>query len=121
MLAQVYPAPAVTAQVTRAVWQRTGGNPYTLAELLATAGGAAPDTLVAAPAGAAVDVDLTAREVQVLTCLAAGMSNKQVARSLDISVRTVAVHVSNLLRKTGSASRTEAALWAVQRQLAAGS
>ncbi|MEU6204251.1 LuxR C-terminal-related transcriptional regulator [Micromonospora musae] len=36
---------------------------------------------------------------------------------LDISVRTVTVHVSNLLRKTGAASRTEVALWAVQRRL----
>ena len=58
------------------------------------------------------------REVEVLSCLAAGMSNKQVARSLGISVRTVTVHVSNLLRKTGSASRTEAALWAVEHQFA---
>ena len=49
-------------------------------------------------------------------CLAAGMSNKQVARRLDISIRTVTVHVSNLLRKTRSASRTEAALWAVRHR-----
>jgi DNA-binding CsgD family transcriptional regulator len=63
--------------------------------------------------------ELTAREIEVLTCLAAGISNKQVARCLGISVRTVTVHVSNLLRKTRSASRTEAALWAVRRQLAA--
>jgi DNA-binding NarL/FixJ family response regulator/uncharacterized membrane protein (UPF0136 family) len=62
--------------------------------------------------------DLTAREIEVLGCLAAGMSNQQVARSLGISIRTVAVHVSNLLRKTGAASRTEAALWAVRHQLA---
>jgi DNA-binding NarL/FixJ family response regulator len=47
------------------------------------------------------------------------MSNKQMARSLGISIRTVTVHVSNLLRKTRSASRTEAALWAVQRSPAA--
>jgi DNA-binding NarL/FixJ family response regulator len=64
--------------------------------------------------------DLTAREIEVLGCLAAGMSNQQVARSLGISIRTVAVHVSNLLRKTGAASRTEAALWAVRHQLARG-
>jgi len=64
------------------------------------------------PAGA----ELTGREADVLACLAAGMSNKQVARSLGISVRTVTVHVSNLLRKTGSASRTEAALWAVRHR-----
>ncbi len=53
----------------------------------------------------------------MLSCLAEGMSNKQVARSLGISIRTVTVHVSNLLRKTRSASRTEAALWAVHRRL----
>ncbi|MFF5073803.1 response regulator transcription factor [Micromonospora olivasterospora] len=47
------------------------------------------------------------------------MSNKQAARALGISVRTVTVHVSNLLRKTGSASRTEAALWAVRHRLPA--
>jgi DNA-binding CsgD family transcriptional regulator len=70
-------------------------------------------------ASLAVGADLTAREVQVLTCLAAGMSNKQVARSLGISVRTVGVHVSSLLRKTRSASRTEAAMWAVRHRLAA--
>ena len=58
--------------------------------------------------------ELTAREREVLACLASGMSNRQVARSLGISVRTVGVHVSNLLRKTGTGSRTEAALWAVQ-------
>jgi DNA-binding NarL/FixJ family response regulator len=42
------------------------------------------------------------------------MSNKQIARALGISVRTVTVHVSNLLRKTGAASRTEAALMAIR-------
>jgi DNA-binding CsgD family transcriptional regulator len=64
--------------------------------------------------------DLTAREIEVLGCLAAGMSNQQVASSLGISIRTVTVHVSNLLRKTGAASRTEAALWAVRHRLVRG-
>ncbi|MER7001899.1 LuxR C-terminal-related transcriptional regulator [Dactylosporangium sp. NPDC000555] len=64
--------------------------------------------------------DLTARELEVLGCLAAGMTNQQVASSLGISIRTVTVHVSNLLRKTGAASRTEAALWAVRHRLAPG-
>ena len=58
--------------------------------------------------------ELTAREREVLGCMATGMTNQQVARSLGISIRTVAVHVSRVLRKTGSASRTEAALWAVR-------
>lgn len=125
ILAQVYPeSPAVPA-VAAAVRERTGGNPYWVTELLAAAGSAGPEALVREPlpehvhllAAAAPTSELTAREIDVLSCLAAGMSNKQVARSLGISIRTVTVHVSNLLRKTGSASRTEAALWAVQNQL----
>ncbi len=75
--------------------------------------------LSADPSGAEPTAELTAREQEVLACLAAGMSNQQIASSLGISVRTVTVHVSNLLRKTGSASRTEAALWAVRHGLAA--
>ncbi|MEH1123889.1 LuxR C-terminal-related transcriptional regulator [Micromonospora sp. CPCC 206061] len=116
VLSEVYPS--TSPAVAQAVHERTGGNPYWLTELLVAAGD--EKSLVDEPlpehlrlAGAGPAPDLTAREVEVLTCLAAGMSNKQVARSLGISIRTVTVHVSNLLRKTRSASRTEAALWAV--------
>jgi DNA-binding NarL/FixJ family response regulator len=45
----------------------------------------------------------------VLTCLAAGLSNKEIAAELFISGKTVSVHVSNILAKLGAASRTEAA------------
>jgi len=103
----------VPREAVRAAHARTGGNPYRLTELLA--GGL--DALVAPAGPAAPAAELTARERDVLSCLAAGMSNKQVARSLGISIRTVAVHVSNLLRKTGSSSRTEAALRAVRGDL----
>jgi DNA-binding CsgD family transcriptional regulator len=122
MLAQAYPASAIPDGVVHAVWERTSGNPYWLTELLATTAGLPPESLLLEPlpghlelSQAAVDAELTARETEVLSCLAAGMSNKQVARSLGISIRTVTVHVSNLLRKTGSASRTEAALRAARR------
>jgi DNA-binding NarL/FixJ family response regulator len=67
--------------------------------------------------GPADEPALTAREQDVLAHIAAGMANKQIARSLGISVRTVAVHVSNLLRKTGTASRTDAAVWAVRHDI----
>jgi DNA-binding CsgD family transcriptional regulator len=129
LLARAYPSTPVPVEVAAAVYERTGGNPYWITELMATAGGDDPAALALAPlpghllltgglhGGAAADAELTARETEVLGCLAAGMSNKQIARSLGISIRTVTVHVSNLLRKTQSASRTEAALWAVQRQL----
>ena len=56
---------------------------------------------------------LSGREKEVLVLVAEGMANKQIATALGISVRTVTVHVSNLLRKTGASSRTEAALWAL--------
>ncbi|BCJ71974.1 hypothetical protein CS0771_15180 [Catellatospora sp. IY07-71] len=112
----------VPAQLAAAVRERTGGNPYWLVELLAATAGRDAAALLREPlpghlrtAATPEPADLTAREQEVLGCLAAGMSNKQMARELDISIRTVAVHVSNLLRKTGSASRTEAALWAVRR------
>jgi DNA-binding CsgD family transcriptional regulator len=53
--------------------------------------------------------DLTAREVDVLKLLILGDSNRQIARALYISDRTVAVHVSNILGKLGVRNRTEAA------------
>jgi len=117
------------------VYATTGGNPYALTELLATArsidaltSGTAPVDAVpgaarsdagAHPAPAETDIAeaLTARELEVLRCLTAGMSNQQVASRLGISIRTVTVHVSNLLRKTRSRSRTDAALWAVRQRV----
>ena len=61
---------------------------------------------VAAPRGD--DTALTAREQQVLELVAEGLSNGQIAERLFISRKTVSVHVSAILRKTGAASRTEA-------------
>ena len=52
---------------------------------------------------------LTPREHEVLSLLVAGRSNGEVARRLGISEKTASVHVSNILRKTGTSSRVEAA------------
>lgn len=60
--------------------------------------------------------DLTEREGEILGQIAAGLSNKQIARVLGISDGTVKVHIKNLLRKLGAHSRLEAALWAVERR-----
>ena len=53
--------------------------------------------------------DLTNREMEILGRLVQGDSNRQIARALFISDRTVAVHVSRILDKLGVRSRTEAA------------
>ncbi len=60
------------------------------------------------------DVDLTKREKQVLEHIAAGMSNKLIARKLGISYSTVKVHVKNILSKLKKHSRLQAAVWAVE-------
>ncbi|MGE5831246.1 MAG: LuxR C-terminal-related transcriptional regulator, partial [Micromonosporaceae bacterium] len=122
LLAEAYPGSQLEPALVDAVRTRTEGNPYRLTELVAAAGADGPAVLADLPLPEHLHPDLdgpglTAREQEVLALLAEGMSNKQVARSLDISIRTVAVHVSNLLRKTRSASRTEAALWAVRRRV----
>ena len=54
--------------------------------------------------------DLTAREREVLDLLAEGASNRQIARSLGISLKTVQNHVSRILDKLQAADRTQAAL-----------
>ncbi|MGQ0658261.1 MAG: two-component system response regulator NarL [Chromatiales bacterium] len=59
---------------------------------------------------------LTERERQILRLIAAGMSNKHIARQLGISDGTVKVHVKNLLRKLNLRSRLEAAVWALKHQ-----
>ena len=58
---------------------------------------------------------LTKREQEILHGLAQGLSNKLIARNLDITDATVKVHVKNLLKKLGFRSRLEAAVWAVGR------
>ena len=58
---------------------------------------------------------LTDREKEILQGLAQGLSNKLIARNLDITEATVKVHVKNLLKKLGFHSRLEAAVWAVGR------
>ena len=61
---------------------------------------------------------LTDREREVLRLVGAGKANKEIATELVITERTARTHVSNILRKLGLASRTQAALWAVREGLA---
>jgi DNA-binding NarL/FixJ family response regulator len=60
------------------------------------------------PAG----VELTGREREVLLLVVEGLANKQIARRLGISEKTVKGHLTNLFQRIGVADRTQAALWA---------
>lgn len=77
--------------------------------------GAAADvarlTRQAAPGG------LTGREVEVLSLVAAGASNRDVAQALTISEKTVSRHLANIFTKIGVGSRTAAAAWAHEHRL----
>jgi DNA-binding NarL/FixJ family response regulator len=55
---------------------------------------------------------LSGREREVLVLVAQGLANKQIARQLGISERTVKAHLGNVFRHIGVADRTSAALWA---------
>ncbi len=62
---------------------------------------------------------VSARELEVLQLLVEGLSNVEIGQRLFISPRTVANHVQRILEKTGSANRTEAAVYAIRHGLAA--
>lgn len=60
---------------------------------------------------------LTTREMQVLRHIALGLSNKEIASSLQLSLDTIKEHVQNILRKLEVDDRTQAAVWAVRNKL----
>ena len=64
-----------------------------------------------------VEVPLTQRESEVLRQLACGLTNKEIANTLHISYETVKEHVQHILRKIGVSDRTQAAVWAVRKDL----
>jgi len=69
------------------------------------------------PAKADALQQLTAREREILEHLAQGLSNKAIARQLDISHDTVKLHVRHILAKLNLTSRVEAAVFAVEQKV----
>ena len=63
---------------------------------------------------------LSIREQEVLTLVAGGLSNKQIASRLDLSERTVQNHIANIFRRLGVSSRTEAVMKAITIGLLSG-
>jgi DNA-binding NarL/FixJ family response regulator len=62
-------------------------------------------------------VGLSVREVEVLRLVATGRTNKQIARELSLSERTIDRHVSNIFTKLSVPSRAAATAWAFQNGL----
>ncbi|MFG6446487.1 response regulator [Microbacterium sp. P07] len=69
------------------------------------------------PSGMSLVDALTERELEVVSALADGLSNKQIAARLGLGENTVKWHIGNMLDKTGASDRTQLALWAFQRGL----
>ena len=98
------------------------GRTLDLTQLLAALRGAAQHPLAqlsepdAAVPGEAARV-LTPRELDVLTLVAQGLSNPDIARRLVLSEHTVHRHLANILRKLGLPSRAAAAAWGVRTGL----
>jgi DNA-binding NarL/FixJ family response regulator len=63
------------------------------------------------------DIRLTKREGEVLKQLAFGLTNREIATALGISYETGKEHVQHILRKVGVSDRTQAAVWAVRKEL----
>jgi DNA-binding NarL/FixJ family response regulator len=64
--------------------------------------------------------ELTAREREVLSCVAEGLPNKRIARRLEISEKTVKAHLTSIFQQIGVSDRTQAALWATRQGLVKG-
>lgn len=90
----------------------TGESAWTRDELRRVTGALATPRLTSD-----VEVPLTQRESEVLRQLAYGLTNKEIAQALHISYETVKEHVQHILRKIGVTDRTQAAVWAVRKEL----
>ena len=64
--------------------------------------------------GSAKSTDFSEREIRVLRMLAEGLTDREIAENLHLSVPAVRYHIGNLINKTGHSTRTELAVAAVR-------
>jgi DNA-binding NarL/FixJ family response regulator len=109
------------AEITRAVQAAAGHHafldPAVQARLLAAATAGRPDPATSRTAQALPD-DLTPREAEVLTLIAAGLSNREIAAQLVVSDATVKTHVNHVFSKIGARDRAQAVHYAYTHGLA---
>ena len=107
---------ATRAEIGRAVLAAAAGQAVLDPEVqqrLLSAAVRAPGSAPAGPTAASED-DLTPREAEVLRLIAAGKSNREIARALYVSEATVKTHVNRIFAKTGSRDRGQAVRYAYQ-------
>ena len=95
--------------VTEAIKQAALGTPTCQNSLLVTT-----KTRMKRSRGIDSESPLTNRETQVLRHVSMGLKNREIGKSLGISVETVKEHVQNILRKLDVNDRTQAAVWAIR-------
>jgi DNA-binding NarL/FixJ family response regulator len=107
------------ADIARAVLAAAAGQAvldgHVQRRLVSAAGGAAGRAL---PQDAAAPDNLTAREVEVLRKIAAGMTNAEIAKDLFVSEATVKTHINHLFAKAGLRDRAQAVQYAYRNGLA---
>ncbi len=102
-------SPEELLEAIRTVYRRSVVLPIPVAQSLLS--------VVESPATSDPLASLTDREVEILTLVAQGLDNDEIAARLVISPRTVSVHVSRFLAKLELSNRTQAALYALRRGL----
>ena len=108
---------ATRAEIGRAIQAAAAGQAVLdpgVQQRLLSAAARAPEVPAATAPGAAVSADdeLTPREAEVLKLIAAGQSNREIARTLFVSEATVKTHVNRIFAKTGSRDRAQATRYA---------
>jgi len=121
VLGRIGDEPATTLAAAHAAWQRVGApaRAYAVAAAMRAAGFSAPVTKVTGAPHVRVGgpVTLTARERSVALLVHEGRTNQQIARALDISVKTVEAYLTRLYRKTTCSSRVGLAVAVTERRL----
>ena len=106
---------ASRAEIGRAVQAAAAGQAVLdpgVQQRLASAAARAPEAPSGPSGESDGDSDLTPREAEVLRLIAAGQSNREIARSLFVSEATVKTHVNRIFAKTGSRDRAQATRYA---------